>query len=217
MIYRNYVVVCHYCFFVFIIIAMNDTLLVDLSGENPSVILGEKIYTIDRFAIETELTDVLLEVTSKYPIFHMYVVQWPGSFTVIRIGILIINTFIMTYKNPLNIYTVTKKQLRKNSFSHKNMYMFIGQKKNARHYHVANDTTHVISRSDIVDTATGLTDVKSLAERCQQLEFFSPYAIQSIAIIFKVHNTKKTVALATIPWEKMSTLQALYEIQPNIT
>jgi len=198
-------------------------MLIDLSAEQISVLINGEKHSIDRFSIEKELSDLLLRLNEKHRIDQIYVVQWPGSFTVIRIWVLVINAFLMFQKSKILVYTLSKRELFKqlaianpDVFSVKS-YLFIGQKKNTREYDVPTWNITIIPRKDVSDSADGITDIKDLADRCTNLQYFLPLSLIQWILTCRVGKSTAEVLLPSLERHETNMLKAIYEIEANIS
>lgn len=117
--------------------------------------------------LERALPQVLSDVYKKSPFDKARVLNWPGGFTLLRIGCLVLNTLQMTLGNNLQFYSCTKvelfKHLIKKWFLPAEWLIFIGQKKNV---------WRAVYDKESDQITTSLVTIDSLSERVKGDDYF---------------------------------------------
>ncbi len=172
--------------------------------------------------VQSQFPQLLSDVVKKHPTKEIYVINWPGSFTNIRIGSLVIN--LLKWLNPdIQIYHLSKPQFFKHLARSFNLpakiYLFIGQKKKAWLYDLQADKYEIVNYEEIpIEEDTAF----------DQTFDFSPYIPQEKMINFQFlengelffdRNRKyfQGEIIKNFPWQSISMLTPNYMIAPNIS
>ncbi len=118
-------------------------MLINFSN-NPIVIFDEnEKYEIENKDIEFQLPKKLKQIFEWNIPNKIFAINWPGSFTALRVCCLCLNTINLIHKKQIKILETSKINIYKYSYKKwlipKTWFIFIWQKKNVRNYNFEED------------------------------------------------------------------------------
>jgi len=124
-------------------------LFVNISSDKVHISDWNKNKYLDRNGIEDTLWRELVSWNKKNSITQIFLLNWPGWFTNLRVGTLCINLLNKLYSNKIKIYNQTKVDLYKYLFEKwflpRHGIIYIWQKNNVRKYDFK------LNKYDVVD------------------------------------------------------------------
>lgn len=180
--------------------------LINLWWENIQFITDTKTISLEREAIESDFTKILLHIYQEKHFDAIYVLQGPGSFTTIRLGILLLNTFAMLVDHTVSFYTLSKEELYLNLYKQKpwcpeQSILFIGQRKNARLFDNKTWDYEILSRKILAERPWSyMTDILEFSDLDSRFIF----------------NHLDISLLTQLPRKSVTMFEPYYAIEPNI-
>lgn len=108
---------------------------------------------LERNGIENTLWRVLLQEKNKSDFKSIFLLNWPGWFTNLRVGWLSVNTLNTLFPNEIKIYDISKILLYKHLYDRWFLpeigYIYIWQRHNCRKYDFKTDSYETITKSEI--------------------------------------------------------------------
>ena len=108
---------------------------------------------LERNGIENVLWKVLLQEKTKSDFKSIFLLNWPGGFTNLRVGWLSVNTLNTLFPNEIKIYDISKISLYKHLYSKWFLpeigYIYIWQRHNCWKYNFKTYSYETISKSEI--------------------------------------------------------------------
>ncbi len=172
--------------------------------------------------IQHQFPQLLSDIIKRYPTDEVYIINWPGSFTNIRIGTLVIN--LLKWLNPkIQLYQLSKpiffKHLSKNFNLPTKIYLFIGQKKKTWLYDLQNGTYQIINYEEIsIEEQTAFDQTFEFSPYIPEEKMINLQFLQDGELFFD-RNRKyfQWEIIKSFPWQKISMLTPNYMIAPNIS
>ncbi len=198
-------------------------LLIDLSGEEILLSIAGINHTIDRKHIEKEFAEALLDLYKQKKFTRLYVIQGPASFTVVRIGVLLVNALVMLRAPHMKVYTLSKlafyrEVYKQNDHMGSNFLFFVGQRKNVRKVDYQTQEPLLISKKEMHWLPwTFWTDCGDLAEQHWMCQPIRTVTTTEETIVLLMWTQQLSLPFVSIEREQESILQPRYLIQPNIS
>lgn len=108
---------------------------------------------LERNGIENTLWKVLLQEKTKSDFKSIFLLNWPGWFTNLRVGWLSVNTLNTLFPNEIKIYDISKISLYKHLYDKWFLpeigYIYIWQRHNCWKYDFKMDSFETITKSEI--------------------------------------------------------------------
>lgn len=108
---------------------------------------------LERNGIENTLWRVLLQEKNKSDFKSIFLLNWPGWFTNLRVGWLSVNTLNTLFPNEIKIYDISKILLYKHLYDRWFLpeigYIYIWQRHNCWKYDFKTDSFETITKSEI--------------------------------------------------------------------
>lgn len=128
-------------------------IFLNISSDYVQLFSGSEIQNLERNGIENTLWKVLLDQKKKSDFKSIFLLNWPGGFTNLRVGTLCLNALDALFPNQIKIYNISKIQLYKFLFDQKFLpriwYIYIWQKNNCRKYDFQTEKYETITKSEI--------------------------------------------------------------------
>jgi hypothetical protein len=128
-------------------------IFLNISSDYVQLFSEWKIQNLERNGIENILWKVLLDEKKKSDFKSIFLLNWPGWFTNLRVGTLCLNTLDTLFSNQIKIYNTSKISLYKFLFDHKFLprigYIYIWQKNNCRKYDFQTEKYETITKAEI--------------------------------------------------------------------
>ncbi len=113
-------------------------LFCNISSDKVQLLDTKKEQFLERNGIEDTLGPVLFQYNKKHSIDSLFLLNWPGGFTNLRVGTLVLNLFnkVLAHdkKKPVPIFSITKLDLYKYAFKKWRVprygIIYIGQRNN---------------------------------------------------------------------------------------
>lgn len=182
-----------------------------------------EIIILDSQNLEREFPKILIKLYRKNPFSKIFVLNWPGSFTSLRIGVLSLNLLNFLLDNKIKFYDISKinfyKTLISKSILPKIWYIYIGQKKKVWKYDFDKDKYEYIEIESIKDIKNNyFIDVLywDFKENFEQdklvlLDFDASW------ITVKFKDKEKHILLQDFNIQLVKVLEPHYLIQPSIS
>lgn len=128
-------------------------MFINIATENIILYDRENSYVIPFRDVEQELTRICINSYKTYLPESIYVLNWPWSFTNLRVWSLVINILLLLSQEKCKVYTIDKlslyKAVMKESFLPRHGYIFMWQRKNIRYYDFEQDNYTIYSKSEL--------------------------------------------------------------------
>ena len=127
-------------------------LTINCSSDRLQIWIGSTYYELANRWLEIDFPWQLIQWIQGNHITDIYVINWPGSFTTLRVVCLTINLYASTHPWQIKLRHSTKTDLYDKiwvwlGLSH--IAMYIGQRNNMRIYDLTTKTHSIIPKSDI--------------------------------------------------------------------
>jgi hypothetical protein len=130
--------------------AMNLT--INCSSDRLQIWIQELYFEIPNRWLEIEFPWQLIQWIQEHHITGIYVINWPGSFTTLRVVCLTINLYVSTHPGQIKLWHCTKTDLYDKllpSLGLTQIAIYIGQRNNMRLYDLTTKTHSIVAKSDI--------------------------------------------------------------------
>lgn len=132
-------------------------LFLNISSDKVQISYWSSTKYLDRNGIENTLGPTLIKIYRKLPFDSVFLLNWPGGFTNLRVGTLALNMIskLIDYewKKSLKIYSISKPDLYKHLYKKwilpKDGFIYLWQKQNAWIYDSKTNKYEIIRLSDI--------------------------------------------------------------------
>lgn len=128
-------------------------MLLNLSSDNIYILVWDRRIDLSRGQLERNISQTIIDIYNQYKPQNIYIINWPGSFTNLRLGCLAINLLVymlgQSGQSVPNIFTIDKISLYQTLT--KPTLIYIGQKANYRLLQNWNFTK--VSLADITPSA----------------------------------------------------------------
>lgn len=181
------------------------------------------IIILDSQNLEREFPKVLIKLYKKNSFSKIFVLNWPGSFTSLRIGVLSLNLLNFLLDNKIEFYDISKidfyKVLISKSILPKIWYIYIWQKKKVWRYDFDKNEYEYVEIDSIKDIKNNYFvdifywDFKDKFE--QNKIVLLDFDASGVTITFK--DKEKHILLQDFNIKKVNSLEPNYLIQPSIS
>lgn len=220
-------------------------MLIDLSGENICLYDHWNSSVIERFSMEDEFPRVCKHYRENTDTQDIYVIQWPWSFTSLRLGMLVIHTLqVLVYPEctvhaiPKPLWWASLLSMCDSTMSYYSCTYFIGQKKNCGYVSSSYDTLicslsdnslhdhiHILPRTQLhtklFDDTPCYTDRSKLSTHyASHVHKLTIRSYNQWTVVYTIGNTSHTLyssALQSLPWSTQYAVAPYYGIRPNIS
>lgn len=128
-------------------------IFLNISSDYVQLFSNSEIQNLERNGIENTLWKVLLDQKKKSDFKSIFLLNWPGGFTNLRVGTLCLNALDALFPNQIKIYDTSKIGLYKFLYDHKFLpriwYIYIWQKNNCRKYDFQTEKYETITKAEI--------------------------------------------------------------------
>lgn len=128
-------------------------LFLNISSDCVFLQIADEQIKLSRNSLETYIWPKLVELYQKYRFTKVFLLNWPGGFTNLRVGTLAINLLNTLEKNKIEIYSISKidlfQYLYDEWFLESKWVIYIGQKKNVWLYDFQKWKHDTIKKDDI--------------------------------------------------------------------
>ena len=128
-------------------------LFMNISSDFVQLLSKSKALLLERNNIENTLWIFLLQEKAKSDFKSIFLINWPGWFTNLRVGWLSINILNTLFKNQIAVYNISKISLYEylyvKWFLPELWYIYIWQKNNCRKYNFKTGVSESITKSEI--------------------------------------------------------------------
>ena len=208
-------IVCVYFFFF--------SMILNLWAERIILIVGEQQIILPFEQVEEHLTQQVVELYMEYRPTALYVINWPGSFTNLRVGALIANLMWSLSKWTLQLMTIDKVSLFRYLYLQGilpiSWYIYFWQRKNFRISHLENDDHSTYSKQNFADTEQVRPDFfvdwfvggdfPFFTERSQEITI----VFEEWRIMISYQDSRLDCTDIFLPVQK---IDPIYGIEPNI-
>jgi len=192
-------------------------LFVNLSLDKIHILWWKDTITLEKKNLERTLPQALKKLYDEKFFDQIFVVNWPGSFTSIRVWTLCLNMLNFLHKNKIKLYNISKIDLY-SFFVNQNLLpskgiIYIWQTKNYWLYDFANQSYEQVTAQEIENNS----------EKVFLDETFEDNSPNKIKIDFdgknlllNFQNKTKNIEIWSIWIKPSNTIEAMYMIKPNI-
>ncbi len=127
-------------------------MFVSLSAEYIVIYTQDEKFIIPFQSVEEDLTATLIRLYRDYKPSVICVLNWPWSFTNLRVGALVVNMILLLSKGECKLQSIDKLSLYRYAFLQGFLprygYLFIWQRKNIWYYDFETETYEVYKKTD---------------------------------------------------------------------
>jgi hypothetical protein len=128
-------------------------LFLNISTDQIYIEIENEIINLDRNELENIIWPTLIKLYTKYKFTKVFLINWPGGFTNLRVWILALNLLNTLENWKIDIFSISKidffDHFVKKWFLPKKWIIYIWQKKNIRYYDFTNSNYETIKKEDI--------------------------------------------------------------------
>lgn len=194
-------------------------LFINISWDYISIFGDEVEYNFENKNLERVLPQVLKDIYEKKFFDKIYVLNWPWSFTSLRVGSLCLNTLNFLYPGKIDFFDISKIDFFK-YFVDKNFLpniwvLYIWQKKNFWKYDFDLQNYEQVGLDDIKNFSS-----KYFVEKMNfvwEQEFPADIIFQDWLIWIKYCWKEFLIKLNEISFKKVNIIEPNYMILPNIS
>ncbi len=128
-------------------------LFLNISTDNMIIEIDWEKIILERNDIEDTIWPTLVELYKKYKFSDVFLLNWPGGFTNLRVGTLATNLLNTLENGSINIYSITKIDFFKHFITKwilpNKWIIYIGQKKNVWLYDFTKWSYETIKKDEI--------------------------------------------------------------------
>jgi hypothetical protein len=167
--------------------------------------------------LERIFPKTLKQILKKYPTNNFYIINWPGSFTTIRIGTISLNLIKRLEPKKFNLFNITKinfyKFLVKQKLIPKLGIIYIWQRKKAWLYDFEKDKFQYIFYKDVDQLSEKffIDKIYSLSHP-NKIDFYLQNNILHINFKNKVYQ----LDIKKLPFQEEIYIRPHYMLEPNI-
>lgn len=192
-------------------------MLVNLSSDKVEIFVWNNKYLLEKNNLERLLPDKLNEVLKTYKPKNIYVLNWPWSFTTLRVWSLTLNIFNWLNNFSINFFDISKISFYKFFVKQKLLpnigIIYIWQRKKARLYDFEKENIEYIQYDQI-------DQLKSdhFIDKIYQINSFKKvdFYLENENIVLKSNSSSFKIPLKNIPFKKTNLIKPNYMIKPNI-
>ncbi len=174
-------------------------------------------HTIPREDSEYILGEKLAQLHRATPLWTIYVLNWPGSFTNLRLGSIVINTLAHLSTTPITLYSLSKSDFWHTCFTHDAIgqygVLYIWQKKNARLFDALAQTHEKKTLVDLYEKADLFYENIGTRESDKKTQLSFDEATCTVTL----WNKQTAISLEAFPWSTVDSITPEYVIEPNIS
>ncbi len=193
-------------------------LFVNLSLDKIIIIWWWKKIILEKRNLERTLPNTLKDIFGKNFYSKIFIVNWPGSFTSIRVWTLCINMLNFLYKNQIEIFNISKIDLYslfvKQNLLPSKWLLYIWQTKNYWNFDFQSQSYDQVSASDIwLKNKWDLFLDQTFEDIDDRINI--DFDWQTLLLNFR--NKTNKVDIKNMWISPSNHVQPIYIIQPNIT
>lgn len=193
-------------------------LFVNLSLDKIVIIWWKNKIFLAKKNLERILPQVLKKLFDEKFFSKIFVINWPGSFTSIRVGTLCLNMLNFLYKNKIDFYNISKIDLYSYFVSQKSLpskgILHIWQTKNYWLYDFLNQDYKQIIFQEVENYKQNVffdETFQDVLGNKVEVDF------DWLNLILKFGNDIKKIDIKKIGIKKDKSIKPIYIIKPNIT
>lgn len=129
-----------------------NTLTINCSSDRLQIRIGSDYLEFPNRWLEISFGPQLIQWIQEYDITDVYVINWPGSFTTLRVVCLTINLYVSTHPGVVRLRHCTKTDLYDRllpTLGLTQIAIYIGQRNNMRLYDTTTKSHMMIAKSDL--------------------------------------------------------------------
>ncbi len=191
-------------------------LFLNISTDQIYIQIEDEKINLDRNNIEDIIWPTLTKLYRKYNFKKVFVLNWPGWFTNLRVGTLALNLLNSLENWKINIYSITKidlfKYFVKNNELSSKWIIYIGQKKNVWLYDFDKWNYETVKKNEIDYNKSLFFDLvyeKWYFEK-DNIDIYT----KNEKIIIKTNNKELSTAIEKLEIKPEKMIEPKYFIQP---
>lgn len=198
-------------------------MILNLWAERIILIIGDQQIVLPFEQVEEHLTQQVVDLYMEHRPSTLYVINWPGSFTNLRVGTLVANLMWSLSKWTLQLMTIDKLSLFRYLYLQGILpvsgYIYFWQRKNFRIMNMETDDTTTYSKQNFADTEHVRPDFfvdwfvggdfPFFGDRSQEITI----AVEDGRIMISYQNSLLDCTDIFVPTQK---IDPMYGIEPNI-
>ena len=189
-------------------------LTINCSSDRLQIRIGSDYSEHSNRWLERSFGPLFTQWMQEHDISDIYVINWPGSFTTLRIICLVINLYVTIHPDTVRLHHCTKPQLYTALFADTDitkLYLFVGQRRNLWLYDITSQSHEMIAKADI-ESSIMMDDV---SDEYADVHSHIVLSVEDNIVSISRLDQHSLVALSDV-MESVDTLHPHYLMEPNI-
>lgn len=191
-------------------------MLINLSSDKVEIFQNNNITILEKNNLERNFPQTLKKLNLQKN-NKIYIINWPWSFTTLRVWTLTINIINRLFKKKLNIYNTSKIELYKflvwKNILPTKWIIYIWQRKKARLYDFTKNTYDYILYSEIKNLNSNyFIDKIYNINHNLKIDFY----LENNNLVIKFLSNIHKISFKNLPFVKTNLIKPNYILRPNI-